>query len=153
MRRGPKGNVVEQIPAPILGQLGHQRAVQPMQALAGMAGLTIAYRRDIDFAVHAHAVVCELDFREYVPDVARVLYLQIDLAVQSAIGHIVDHIAERRNVQIFPAVQAHGQQIVLLGEFTGQVHGKGRVAAAMLPKQLAIEIDLGLVGSTKESQP
>ena len=143
---------MQQIFPLILGQLGHQRSVQPMKALAGMAGLLMARGRNVDFAVHAHAVVRKLHLREYVPDMAGVLHIQIDLPIQPAVGHVVDDTPKGRNVQLLPAVKAHGQKVILLRELAGEVYGEGRIAAAVRTNQLAVEIHLGLMGSPQERQ-
>ena len=112
----------------------------------------MAHGRNVDFTVHAHAVVSELHLREYVPDVAGILHVQIDLPIQPAVGHVVNHTPKGRNIQCLPAVKAHGQKVIFLRELAGEVYGEGRVAAAVRTNQLAVEIHLGLMGSPQERQ-
>ena len=76
-----------------------------------------------------------------------------DLAVESAVGQVVDDEAEWRQGRVFPRVQPHGQQI-----FCVTMHKicnfqcKRRVAAQMFPHELAVQVDGSLVGRAVKPQ-
>ena len=76
-------------------------------------------------------------------DIAALAQLERDLAVQSAVGHVVDHLAERRKIQRFTRVQLHRKERRrIVGD---KLRFKGGVAALVLAKELAVQIDLGVV--------
>ena len=144
---------MEQIASLVLGQLCHQRAVQPVEALTGMAVLIFAGGRHIDLAVQPHTVFRQMHLGEYVTDVARRLNVQICLPIKAAIGHIVDDMTKGRDIQALPAVQTHRQQVFLLRQLPSQVNDKGRVAAVMLFQQHTVQVYLCTVACGLKGQP
>ena len=70
---------------------------------------------------------------EHIPQVGRLLDIQAHRPVDAAVGQVVDLPAKGRDVQILAAVAAHRHHVLLPQmQCTGQVHRKGRVAAAMV---------------------
>ena len=94
-----------------------------------------------------------LGLDEDVPQIGGLLHIQRDGPVDAAVGQEIDLSPERRDVQILPAVAAHGHH-VLFPEMQrlGQVHGKGGVAAAVVEHPPPVAEHRGVVGRGPEGQ-
>ena len=76
-----------------------------------------------------------------------------DLPVQAAVGQIVDDKAEGRQAGVLARIQPHGQQVFCAAAHkVGNFDGEAGVAALMLPGQLAVQVDLRLMGGPVKAQ-
>ena len=95
----------------------------------------------------------DLRQNEHIVDPALLLDLQSNLTVKPAVGHIVDHIAERWDVLLLPAVHADGQQrLAAVGKRIGQLHAEGRVAAVVLGELFPAAVDLRTVSRRADGE-
>ena len=79
--------------------------------------------------------------------------LEPNLPVQAAVGQIVDNKAEGRQAGVLARIQPHGQQIFCAAAHkVGNFDGEAGVAALMLPGQLAVQVDLRLMGGPVKAQ-
>ena len=83
---------------------------------------------------------------------APVPHIQPDLPVQAAIGQIIDHKAEGRHRRILGGVQFYRHQILTGLHRIGNLHPKCGIAAAVVGKLPAIDIDRGNMGRTVKLQ-
>ena len=68
-------------------------------------------------------------------------HLKIYFAIDTAVGHIVDHVSERRDILTFPAVRFYNQDIVFpVAQLFCQFHRKCRIAAVMLRHLHSVQI-------------
>jgi hypothetical protein len=78
---------------------------------------------------------------------------KISLAINSAVGHIVDNIAEGRNVKALAGVNLDYEDISLtVAEGVGKIEGEGGIATVMLADFLAVKKDLRIVGDALEGE-
>ncbi len=103
---------------------------------------------------HARAVPGEGDIRrdpsgrlglhENVLDKALLPDIEPNLAVEPAVGHVIDHEAEGRLIERFPCVEADRDAVLPADlERAGELRFKGGVARAMLRKLLPVQEDFG----------
>ena len=72
--------------------------------------------------------------------------LQRNLPVNAAVGHIVDHVPERRNILAFAGVHTDGKKVVLSGlQTAGQLNGKRGISAAVSADTRSVQIDFRAV--------
>ena len=68
-------------------------------------------------------------------------------------GQVVNDKAEGRQAGVLARVQPHSQQIFCAAaHMVGNFDGEAGVAALMLPHQLAVQVDLRLMGGTVKAQ-
>ena len=78
---------------------------------------------------------------------------QPDLPVQSAIGQVVDHKAEGRHLGILPGVQTNREQVPLIPVHQiGNLQGKRRITAPVLPRPLSVDKHHRLMGRAVKSK-
>ena len=109
----------------------------------------LAQAQPLHRAGYVHRAVerpAEFRTREHICYVALLAHLQPDLAVQSAVGHVVDDEAEGRLIEALPAVQLYrDQRVPARRQRLRQLHGEGGVAAAVLRQLFPVDKDLGKV--------
>ena len=127
-----------------------QRQLAAVECPAPGGAADLGLQGAADRLAHGGGVDAEialgLRLDEDVPQVGRLLHVQRDGAVDAAVGQEIDLPAEGRDVQVFPAVAPDGHDVLLpQAEGFGQVHGKGRVAAAVVEYPAAVAEDGGVV--------
>ena len=72
-------------------------------------------------------------------DVVFIFNIQIDIPVNAAVCHIVDHITKRWNIQVLPAVYFHDKDIFFsIAEYSADIHRKSCVSTVMFSHFLPI---------------
>ena len=92
-----------------------------------------------------------LRLHEHVENAGLLPALEPDLAVQPAVGHIVDHEAEGRLVETLAAVD-HDGDLARLARLQRQGDLKGRVAAGVRAELLAVAVDLGIMSRRADAE-
>ena len=131
----PRGGHGERDLVPALGLGEHGLPVKDAHG-----GLLI---RAVDLELHLGAAVHARD-HEHVPDIAFLAHVEPGLAVEPAVGQIVDHEAEGRDLPVLGAVELHRDAVVLSrADEPGDLDAEGGVAAAVGGGENAVDVDGG----------
>ena len=67
--------------------------------------------------------------------------IQPDIAVKTAVSQIIDHIANRRDLRVFCAVEFYGNDIFACFELLRDIDPERRITAIMLANRLIVQKD------------
>ena len=110
----------------------------------------------ITIALNGHITddaAVDLRLHKDVRDVCLLFDVQIDIPVDAAVGHIIDHKSEGRNIQALPGVQTDCQDVLIaVFQVRRQIDGEGGIAGIMLAAFFAVDEDHGIVRRTIDGQ-